>query len=186
MSLENVIKEINSVAESKSNQIIQQGQQEAKNTINKTNEKIQKSREKTITKTSEITASIERTEMASLKLLLKKQKLNAKKEIIDTLFSEAKKALVNLEDSEKEKILRKLLQKGKKEVHAEYFYSNSKDKTMISKISGLKFKDSIDCVGGFVLENKEGTIRSDQTFDLFLEKVKEKNISDISSKVFGE
>ncbi|MFH1695084.1 MAG: V-type ATP synthase subunit E family protein, partial [Candidatus Micrarchaeota archaeon] len=125
MSLENVIKEINSVAESKSSQIIQQGQQEAKNTINKTNEKIQKSREKTIKKTSEIVASIERTEMASLKLLLKKQKLNAKKEIIDTLFSEAKKALVNLEDSEKEKILRKLLQKGKKEVHAEYFYSNS-------------------------------------------------------------
>ncbi len=185
MSLENVIKEINNETELKSNAIINEGKIQAKEILQKTKEKVNKSKEKTVKKTSEIVSSMERTELASLKLLLKKQQLNAKKEVIDSLFDEVKNQLEKLNSKEKEKILKKLLQKGKKEVNAEYFYCNAKDKALISKLSGLKFRESIECSGGFVLENKEGTIRSDQTFDLILEKVKEKNISDISSRVFG-
>jgi V/A-type H+-transporting ATPase subunit E len=184
MSLENVIKEINLSAERKANQIIQEGKQEAKKILDKTNEKIRKSREKTIKKTSEIVSSMERTEIASLKLSLKKQELNARKEVIDCLFEETKKQLKKMPSKQKEKILKKLLQKGKKEVQAKHFYCNPKDKKLIAKLSGLKFKEAIDCVGGFILENKEETIRSDQTFDLILEKVKEKNLSEISSRVF--
>jgi len=184
MTLENVIKEINNVAEEKSNTIINEGKTEAQKILSQTNEKIQKSREKTIQKTSEIVSSIERTEIASLKLLMKKQSLNSKKEVIDSVFAEAKKELQKLSEKEKEKILKKLLHKAKHEVEGKYFYCNSKDKTLVAKISGLKPKGTIDCIGGFVLENEDGTIRSDQTFDLILEKVKERNISEISSKVF--
>lgn len=185
MSLENVIKEINNETELKSNAIINEGKTHAKEILRKTNEKINKSKEKTEKKTSEIVSSMERTELASLKLALKKQQLNAKKEVIDSLFDEAKNQLEKLNPNEKEKILKKLLHKGKKEVDAEFFYSNTKDKALISKISGLKFKKEIECFGGFILENKDETIRSDQTFDLILEKVKEKYISDISLRVFG-
>ena len=70
MSLENVIKEINLSTEEKSNAIIQEGRNEAKKILEKTNERIQKSREKTEKKTKEIVYSMERTEIASLKLSL--------------------------------------------------------------------------------------------------------------------
>ncbi len=186
MSLENVIKEINLEAGKKANTIIQEGKKEANSIIQKTQEKVDISREKTVKKTGEIVSSMQRTEIASLKLFLKKQKLNAKKEVIDSLFKEAEKNLKKLPEKQKEKILKKLLHKGKEEVNAEYFYCNSADKKTIQKLSKLKFKSNIDCIGGFVLENKEETIRSDQTFDLILEKVREKCISEISLRVFKE
>lgn len=184
MSLENVIKEINNSTTVKSNQILQEGRIEAKRILDQTRDKIQKSRKKTEKKTAEIVSSIERTEIASLKLSMKKQLLNSKKDVVDSLFAQAKKELTKMPVKQKEKILKKLLHKGKEEVHAKYFYCNPKDKGMVSRLSGLKFKGNIDCIGGFVLENSEGTICSDQTFDLILEKVKEKNISQISSRVF--
>ncbi len=184
MSLENVIKEVNASAESKANKIIQEGKTTANQTIQKTKGKIQASQQKTIQKTNEILVSMERTEIASLKLALKKQQLNAKKEVIDSLFKEAEKELQKIPVDQKEKILKKLFLNAKKEVEGKQFYCNPKDKTLISKLSKLKFKESIDCIGGFVLENSDGSIRSDQTFDLILEKVKEKNISDISGRVF--
>ncbi len=186
MSLEDVINEINIETERKSSQIIQEGKNQAKEMLDKTKEKISKSREKTVKKTNEILSSMEKTELASLKLSMKKQSLNAKKEVVDEVFNEAKQSLNRISQKEYEKILKKLLLKGKKEVDAEYFYCRTKDKKLVSGLSGLKFKDSIDCIGGFVLENSEGTIRSDQTFDVILEKVKEKNISEISLRVFGE
>ncbi|MFH1663287.1 MAG: V-type ATP synthase subunit E family protein [archaeon] len=186
MSLENVIKEINLATESKANGVIQEGKNSAKELLQKTNEKIQKSREKTVVKTSEIISSMERTEIASLRLQLKKELLNAKKEIIDSVFGQAKKDLQNLPVKEKERILKKLLHNGKKEVEASHFYSNQKDKALVSKLSGLKFKEAIDCTGGFILENNDNTVSSDQTFDLILEKVKEKSISEISLRVFNE
>jgi len=186
MSLENVIREINLSTEVKSDAIINEGRNQAQDTIKKTLEKIKLSSEKTEKKTTEIVSSMERTEIASLKLSLKKEILNAKKEVIDSVFEEAEKQLKKLPVKENEKFLKKLLQKGKQEVEAEHFYSNSKDKQLISKLSKLKFKDQLDCIGGFVLENNDGTISSDQTFDLILERVKEKNISEISSRVFNE
>jgi len=186
MSLDNVIKEINNSTEEKSNVIIDEGKTEAKKILNQTNEKIQKSREKTQNKTAEIVSSMERTEIASLKLSMKKQSLNSKKEVIDSVFDEAKKELQKLPEQEKEKILKKLVHKAKQEVEGKYFYCNSKDKALVAKISGLKSKGNIECIGGFVLENSDETICSDQTFDLILEKVKEKNISEISLRVFNE
>ena len=186
MSLENVIKEINNSAGQKANTIISEGKKEANSILQKTQEKINKSNQKTIEKTAEIVSSIERTEIASLQLVLKKQALNAKKEVIDEVFDEAKKKLKSLPEKQKQLILKKLLVKGKKEVNAKHFYSNSKDRKLIAKLSGLKFRKEISCIGGFVLENEDNTISSDQTFDLILEKVREKHISEISGRVFGK
>ena len=174
MTLENVIKEINTATEEKSGAIILEGKDTAQKIIEQTKEKISKSCEKTAKKTAEVVSSMERTEIASLNLSMKKQLLNAKKEVIDEVFSEAKKELQELPEKEKEKILRKLLHKAGNEITPKAFYSNSKDKALILRISGLKFRGTIDCLGGFILEDSEGSVRSDQTFDSILEKVKEK------------
>jgi V/A-type H+-transporting ATPase subunit E len=64
-------------------------------------------------------------------------------------------------------------------------YSNSESEALVRKLSSLEYGGNIDCIGGVVIENKDGTIKLDYTYDIIFKNVYEQNLKNTSDILFG-
>ena len=64
-------------------------------------------------------------------------------------------------------------------------YSNEKDAKHVMKMTDLTYMGEINCIGGLVIENDDGTVRMDYTYDRILEDVSEQSLKHISDILFG-
>ena len=187
MALDNVVKEILEQAEGQSASIVDEGKADAKTLLQNAKAKAQEETSAYNTETAKLAAEMKKMELSSLGLRLNKEYLNAKKAIIDEIYQTAEKKISKRPIREKEKVLKKLVARAEKELRsAKYYYSNSKDKAVIKKLfSKLKFKKTIDTLGGVILEDEDETVRVNYTFGVILNNVKEANLNDISKRTFG-
>lgn len=185
MGLEKVINEINNEAKEKATAIINEGKKEAAEILRKEKERLAEERQNKEAETAKAVKDLLNQGTASLKLWQKKEELNAKKEVLEEIFQKTREKISK--SREKEKLLKKLINKAEKELDAKYFYSNKEDKAMIERIAPkLKFRSSIDCLGGVVLENEASTIRVNYSFEVFLKKAVEENLSELNKRLFAE
>ncbi|MCD4704024.1 MAG: hypothetical protein K8R64_07010 [Methanosarcinaceae archaeon] len=56
---------------------------------------------------------------------------------------------------------------------------------MVKKLSSLEYAGNIDCIGGVVIENEDGTIRLDYRYDVILKNVYEHSLKNTSEILFG-
>lgn len=180
MGLETVKEEILNSAKEQANSLIAEARKEASRIAKETEKKIEDLQAKSESETKKAFDIIKRQELASAELENKKMLLEAKKQIIESVFAEARKKLENLDDKKREAIMKKLLEKAKSEMEAAKFYCSKRD----AKLAKGMNVQAADIIGGLIAENGDGTVRIDYTFDTMLQNIKERELQNISKLLF--
>jgi len=111
----------------------------------------------------------------------KKLLLEAKKKVVEGVFSDAIRKLETLDDKKREAYTDRLLEKAKKDIEIAHVYCNKKDSKLLK---GFKL-EPISIAGGLIAENKEKTIRVDYSFETILQGIKENEMQNINKVLFG-
>ena len=180
MGLETVKEEILSNAKEQSNSLIAEARKEANRIMREAENKIEEMKVKSEADIKRMLDTIKRQELANAELENKKMLLEAKKEVIESVFSDTKKKLENLDDKKMEAIIKILLEKAKNEIEVAHIYCNKKDTKLLKGFSA----ETTEIIGGLIAENKERTIRVDYSFDTILESIKENELQSISKLLF--
>ena len=181
MGLETVKEEILSNAREQSNSITAEARKEAGGITREAERRMEEMKEKSEAETKKIIDMIKRQELANAELENKKMVLEAKKQIIESVFSEAAKKLEALDDEKREIYIKKLLEKAKKDIEIVHVYCNKKDAKFLKD-----FKvEAVNIIGGLLAENKEKTVRVDYSFEMMLQGIKENELQNINMVLFG-
>lgn len=181
MGLETVKEEILNSAKEKANSIISDAKREASRLAKEAENKSEEIKEKSETETKKILDKIKRQELAYAEMENKKMMLDAKKQIMESVFSEARKKIETLDDKKREEYIKKLLEKAKKEIEAAYLYCSKKDSKFLK---GFNIENA-EIIGGLMAENKEKKIRVDYSFETLLEGIKDTELQNINKVLFG-
>ena len=182
MGLENVVNDILEQAKSEVATIEAEAQDEADNIINEA-----KAKAKTIITESQakIEADIRRKikqEKSSAQLEVKRTALNAKKDVLDSVYESAREAISSLSSEKNVKLLKAILDNYGSD--GTRVYSNGRDARLVQEMTDLTFMGEIDCIGGLVIENDDGSVRLDNTFDNILDDVSEQTLKPVSDILF--
>jgi V/A-type H+-transporting ATPase subunit E len=126
---------------------------------------------------------LKQQELSSANLEVKKAKLNARKEILDAVYEESKEMISKLAADKNQKILKSIIEKNQS--GNSKIYSRSKDKSIVTKMTKLEFAGEIDCIGGVVMENTDGSVVLDFKYDMILKNVSEQSLKQVSDILFG-
>lgn len=181
MGLESLKDEILNIAKEQSNSQIAEARKEASRIARETEKKIGEMKAKSDADAKRIMDMVKRRELASAELDNKKMLLEAKKQAIESVFAEARKKLESIDDKKKESTIKKLLDKAKSEIEIAKIYCNKKDAKFFK---GMDVQQ-LDMIGGFIAENREGTIRIDYSFDTMLQSIKEIELQSINKILFA-
>ncbi len=122
-------------------------------------------------------------ELSSANLEVKKAKLNARKEILDEVYEQAKESVKKLPAEKNQKLLKSIIEKN--EHNNAKIYSRDKDKVTVKKLIKLEYAGEIECIGGVVIENADGTEVLDFRYDTILKNVSEQSLKQVSDVLFG-
>ncbi len=122
-------------------------------------------------------------ELSSAHLEVKKTMLNARKEILDEVYEHAKDAVKKLPAEKNQTLLKAILEKNA--LDKGRLYSRSKDKQALKKLTKLEHAGGIECLGGVVIENEDGTEVLDFKYDTILKNVSEGSLKQVSDILFG-
>jgi len=177
MGLEVVVQDVLARGEEEANRIKQEGTDEAKAIItgaeNTARQILKEKREQAI----EQIDRRKNREISSANLEVKRAILNTKKELLDGVYDEAMEVLASLSESERETIIKKLLES---QTESTRVFSNKNDESLVRRISRLEYGGTIPCSGGIMLENEDGTVIRDLTFDTLLKDVREKSLKQLA------
>ncbi len=126
---------------------------------------------------------LKQQELSSANLEVKKAILNARKEIMDEVYEDAKDSVKKLPAEKNQKLLKTIIEKN--ENNNAKIYSRNKDKQIVKKLTKLEYAGEIDCIGGIVIENADGTEVLDFKYDTILKNVSEQSLKPVSDILFG-
>ena len=181
MGLETVKEEILNIAKEQSSSITAEARKEASRITREAERKMEEMKEKSEAETKKILDMIKRQELANAELENKKMLLEAKKQIIENVFSEAIKKIEALDDKKRETYMKKLLEKAKNDIEIANVYCNKKDSKFLKEFKA----EPANITGGLMAENKEKTVRVDYSFETLLQSIKENQLQNISKALFG-
>lgn len=166
------VRRINDEAKSVSDLIIEEARQASKEALGsrlaEVEEKLEQQRQQVL---------------SSANLEVKRIALNKRKTLLDQVYTQAIERIEDLPADKDEKYLKALIKANEKGGHK--IYSNEKSEKIVKKLSSLEYGGNIDCIGGIVIENEDGTIRLDFTYDLILQSTYDKSLKSISDILNG-
>ena len=183
MGLEIILKEIKENSEKEIENINNESENDSKKIIDSAKEKISKELKKKMEDIDYQLLKKRQQVISSANLNVKRIILIKEKELLDTVYQKAKEKISNINKEENEALLLKLIKKY--ESTGSKIYSNSKSENIIKKLSKLKYSGNINCIGGFIIENENGSIKQEYTYDLILKNIYEKSIKHISEILHG-
>jgi len=134
---------------------------------------------------------IEVREVASANLVVKREQLNAQKELLDKVYAGAAEAIAKLPAKTNEKAIKELLKEAAEQISKGVVYANSGDKKIVEAALGLKtysgftFGGTVDIIGGVIVKSTDGQITLDYSYKTFMDDVWESSLKDASKILFG-
>ena len=183
MGLEAIVKEIKARGKAEADKISKEAEKEASQIIADAQSRAEKIAE---TKKEAVVAEIQRLkqqELSSANLEVKRELLNARKEILDLVYEKAVDGVKNLPAEKNKELLEVIIEKN--ETGNSKIYSRNEDKAVVKKLTKLKYAGEIDCIGGVVIENEDGTVYLDFKYDTILKDVSERSLKQVSDILFG-
>jgi V/A-type H+-transporting ATPase subunit E len=176
MGLEVVVKDVLARGEEEADRIRQEGTDEANAIVAGAENTASQLLEEKMAQTAEQIERRKNREISSANLEVKRAILNAKKELLDRVYSEAIEMLASLPESERETIIKKLLES---QTDSTRVFSNKNDESLVKRISSMEYGGTIQCSGGIVLENEDGTVLRDLKFDSILKNVRDRSLKQL-------
>ncbi len=118
-------------------------------------------------------------DLARAELAARKTVLAAQKEALDEVYRRALARLATLRENQD--FLRTLLKANEAEWRSGgRVYSHAKDEMFVKGLVGKAFAGTIDCAGGLVIENADGTRRVDLRYESILRDVWDDSVREVA------
>ena len=130
-------------------------------------------------------------EEAAAHLIVKRQVLNAQKDLMDQVYRQALEKITSMPESFHEEAITSLLRKAKEEIPKGKVSCAVRDEKVLknvlkeSEFSAYKFGSVIDTDGGIIVESDDGQLQVDYSYRTFLNQVWESGLKDASDLLFG-
>lgn len=131
-------------------------------------------------------------EIAAANLVVKRDLLNAQKDLLDKVYAEAASQIANLPSEVHAKAVRSLLKDAAKQIKEGIVYANARDaeavKAALSELktlSGFIFGGITDIDGGVVVQSADGQFTLDLSYQTFMGEIWESSLKDASGILFG-
>jgi len=183
MGLEIVVKDIQEGARAEASRIKAEGDAKASEILNEAKEIQKKMLGDSLAKAEEDLQSLHQQVISSANLEVKRITLNKRKELLDTVYKQTIEKIKSMPASKKEELLKHIL--NKHEASGARVYSSKDSEQIVKKLTSLNYAGNIDSIGGVVLDNEDGTVRLDFTYDSILENVYEHSLKQISDILYG-
>jgi V/A-type H+-transporting ATPase subunit E len=184
MSLESVLDEIHKKGHQEVAQIISAGQREADSIIAEAKTKLKSIEEAKHKVTADKIKQLRIQELSIAELDAKKNILNMQKELLERLRSQTLTKLQELPDDKNQQYLKKLIERAKTEFPSGKIYCNAKDESFVKSNSPFQFGGTIDCSGGVLVENDDGSINMDFRFENILDEAWKDVMKEVSKLLF--
>ncbi len=183
MGLETVVTEIMDAAQAEVSRLDSEADAEVSLILDEAKQNAKKIMGERLAKAEDDIKKIRQQELSSANLEVKRTLLNARKEILEKVYVQAVETISAFSPEKNEELLKELIdQYGS---NGTRIYSNSGSEEIVKNLSSLEYAGNIDCLGGVVIENEDGTIRLDYTYDVILKSVNERLLKQTSDILFG-
>lgn len=183
MGLEVVVKDIIDVAKAEADRMDREAEAEASVILEDARQTAKKIIGERLALAEDDVRKTRQQEISSANLEVKRTLLNTRKGLLDEVYARAEKSIAAFSPEKNEKLLGAIIQKN--EANGKRIYSNAASEKLVRKLSSLEYAGNIDCLGGVVIENEDGTVRLDYTYDVILKSVNEQLLKQTSDILFG-
>ncbi|MDH7592956.1 MAG: V-type ATP synthase subunit E family protein [Methanomicrobiales archaeon] len=124
-------------------------------------------------------------------LVVKRQVLNAQKEVLDEVYRKTLAELSALPAEFHQEAIRKLLKKAVKEINTGLVFCNARDTPFVQSIlkegefAGFRIGGTLPIEGGAVVESIDGALKLDLSYRTHLDRVWEKGLKEASDALFS-
>ncbi len=131
-------------------------------------------------------------EDSAANLIVKRQLLNAQKEVLDEVYRKTLEALSALPNDFHREAIARLLGKAVKEIRTGVVHCSARDTGILKELlgagreyAGLRAGGAIPIEGGIVVESEDGAMKLDLSYRTFLDRVWEKGLKEASDVLFA-
>lgn len=183
MGLEIVVKDIMDSAKAEVSKLEREADAEASLILEDARQNAKKIIGERLAKAEDDIQKMRQQEVSSANLEVKRTLLNARKELLEDVYTRAERSISAFSSEKNEELLRSIIKNN--EASGKRIYSNAASEKIVKKLSSLEYAGNIDCLGGVVIENEDGTVRLDYTYDVILKGVNEQLLKQTSDILFG-
>ena len=187
MTLETLANDIAAAAESDAKALIAEAKAEAKQLLADAEAKATTLREEAQQRADKEAEQIARETVASARQSNQKDVLIARRKVLDATLEAARTHIADPGMKGRAALLKSLLTDSKKLAKGKYVIRPVEiDRAAISKEAGdRKVGESVDGLGGFVLEAEDGSVSFDMRFDNMLERAWSSQLAAVNETLFG-
>jgi V/A-type H+/Na+-transporting ATPase subunit E len=135
---------------------------------------------------------IESQELSAANLVVKRERLNTQKALLDEVYQSALDSVQKLPDSFHREAIKSLLSDAKKQIPEGIVHCNARDMKVLKELiaqenvfKGYSVGKEVEIEGGVMVESKDGSLQLDLSYRTFLNMVWETGLKDASDILFG-
>jgi V/A-type H+-transporting ATPase subunit E len=182
MALDTVVEDILATSKSKVAQVSSDADQEVARILNEARDRAAEIKSRKETEVGHTIEAMERREISSAHLEVKRSELNVHKEKLEQARAKLFDAIQKLPKDQNETLIKKMLEPyNLKDMRV---FSNKRDEAFVSSLTP-NYGGNLDIVGGVVVESKDGTLRYDLTFETLAREVFNNHMKEVSKTLFG-
>lgn len=186
MTLDTLAKDIAASAESEAKALIKEAKSEAKSILADAEARANDIREEAKQRAEKEAGQIERELVASARQSNQKDILVARRKALDATLDAAQSHISDAGMKGRDAVLKSLLANSKKLAKGKFVIRPVElDRAAITKSAGdRKVGESVDGLGGFILEAEDGSVSFDMRFDVLLQQAWSNQLSAVNEKLF--
>ena len=191
MGLEAVIAEIQEKGRAEAKVITDDADERVKATLDTAQQKAAEIRTVAQDEIEKTVSHLITQEEAAGGLVVKREVLNTKKELLDEAYQKTLQRIGNFDSTIHKNAIVSLLQMAKNEIPTGRVYCNAREEPILKEILGqsaysnYSFGSVIDIEGGIIVESNDGLLKMDYSYRTFLNTVWESGLKDASDILFG-
>jgi len=182
MALDAVVESVLATSREKVAQINSDADQEVARILNEARGRAAEIKSRKETEVGHTTEAIERREISSANLEVKRSELNVHKDLLEKARTMLLVKIQNLPKKDNESMLKKLLEPY--DLKDMKVFSNKRDEAFVSSLAP-NYGGNLDVVGGVVVESKDGALRYDLTYETLAREVFNNHMKEVSRILFG-
>ena len=182
MALDAVVESVLATSKDKVAQINVGADQDVARILNEARERAAEIKSRKEVEVGHATEAIERREISSANLEVKRSELNVHKDLLEQAKVKLFEKIQNLPKKDNESMLKKMLEPyNLKDMKV---YSNKRDEAFVSSLAP-NYGGNLDIIGGVVIESKDGALRYDLTYETLAREVFNNRMKEVSGILFG-
>jgi len=182
MALDAVVESVLATSKDKVAQINSDADQEVARILNEARGRAAEIKSRKEIEVGHTTEAIERREISSANLEVKRSELNVHKDLLEKTRAMLLVKIQNLPKKDNESMLKKMLEPY--DLKDMKVYSNKRDEAFVSSLAP-NYGGNLDIIGGVVVESKDGALRYDLTYETLAREVFSNHMKEVSRILFG-